>query len=226
MKPLTKEFLIALTAAATLTACGGGGGGSPPPSSGNPPAPAPAPPPPPPPPPPPSGVPPISATVQDISDNHKIGVDRWGNPETDGQPIAGFNCVVNPPQDYHEHAHLSIILNNEAQAFPQYVGAADAAGGGHCFYNTHTHDWSGKIHVEDTAPRVFTLGNLFSVWRQPLTSTEVAGITGLPIEVFVTENGVVTRVEQAEWANIELKNHREITIGVGTPLTEIPNIQF
>lgn len=224
MKPLTREFLIALTAAASLTACGGGDGGSnPPPSSGNPPAPAPSPPPPPPPPP---GVPPISATVQDISDNHRIGVDRWGNPETDGAPIAGFNCVVNPPQTYHVHAHLSIILNNEAQAIPQYVGAADAPQGGHCFYNTHTHDWSGKIHVEDTAPGTFTLGDLFAVWKQPLTNTNVAGITGLPIEVFVTENGTVTRIDEANWADIELLNHREITIGVGTPVTEIPNIVF
>src|ERR1043165_4892714 len=98
MRPTTKEFLIALIAAGTLTACGGGDGGSnPPPSSGNPPAPAPNPP-------PPSSpgtvVPPISATVQDITDNHRIGEPRWGNPETDGTPIGTFTCVVNPPQTY------------------------------------------------------------------------------------------------------------------------------
>jgi hypothetical protein len=224
MRPTTKEFLIALIAAGTLTACGGGDGGSnPPPSSGNPPAPAPNPP-------PPSSpgtvVPPISATVQDITDNHRIGEPRWGNPETDGTPIGTFTCVVNPPQVYHAHAHVSILVNNEAQAVPAFVGSADTATQGHCFYPIHTHDQSGKIHVEGTAPFTATLGNLFQLWQQPLTNTNVAGITGLPIEIFVTENGVVTRVEEADWSSIELKDHREITIGLGTPVAEIPNITW
>src|SRR5262245_58341138 len=137
MRQLNKNLLILLTAA-TLTACGGGDGGSspPPPSGGNPPAPAPVPPPPPPAPPPAPGtvVPPISSTVQDISDGHRIGAQRWGNPERDGTPFGDFTCIVNPPQILHIHAHVSILLNNEPQALPQYIGAADSAGGGHCFY--------------------------------------------------------------------------------------------
>lgn len=223
---ITKELLIALTAAVAMTACGGGGGSSPPPAS-SPPPPA-VPPPPPPPPPPPSGgtvLPPISTTVQDITDNHRIGTPHFSDPQTDGMPIGTFNCVVNPPQNYHVHAHLSIIQNNEALAVPQYVGAAPS-GNTHCFYPIHTHDQSGKIHVEWTAPSTFTLGNLFEIWKQPLTNTNIAGITGLPIEIFVTEGGVVTKVEEADWANIELKDHREVTIALGTTLTEIPNITW
>lgn len=222
MRTLTKDFLIVLTAA-TLTACGGGDGGSnpPPPSSGNPPAPTP-----PPPPSPGTVVPPIAATVQDISDGRTVGTPRWDNPERDGNPIGAFTCIVNPPRDYHAHAHVTILLNNEAQAVPQYVGAADSTGGGHCFYQMHTHDQSGTVHVEHTAPSVFTLGNLFELWNQPLTNTNLAGITGLPIEIFVTENGTVTRVEEADWTNIELKDDREITIGVGTPVAEIPNFTW
>src|SRR5688572_32872299 len=96
-KPFTKEFLIALTAL-SLTACGGGGSSNPPPSGGNPPAPAPAPPPPPP---PPSGsVPPLSATVQDITDDHAVGTARWPNPERDGNPIGSFTCDVNTPDQF------------------------------------------------------------------------------------------------------------------------------
>lgn len=224
MRPTTREFLIALTAAATLTACGGSdGGGNPPPSSGNPPAPTPTPPPPPS---PSTTVPPISATVQDITDNHRIGTPRWGNPETDGTPIGTFTCVVNPPQTYHVHSHVSILVNNEAQALPAFMGSADTPTQGHCFYPIHSHDESGKIHVEGTAPFVATLGNLFQIWNQPLTNTNIAGISGLPIEVFVTENGVVTRAEEADWSAIELKDHREITIGLGTPVAEIPNITW
>src|SRR5215213_7985083 len=99
---------ILLGVTAVLAGCGGGGGSSPPPTS-SPPPPA-VPPPPPPPPPPPSGgtvLPPISATVQDITDNHRIGTPTFSNPQTDGTPIDTFTCAVNPPQAYHVHAHLS-----------------------------------------------------------------------------------------------------------------------
>lgn len=223
---ITKELLIALTAAATLMACGGGGDSSPPPSS-SPPPPT-TPPPPPPPPPPPSGgtvLPPISATVQDITDNHRIGEPHFSDPQRDGTPFERFTCIVNPPRTYHVHSHLSIIQNNEPLAVPQYVGAAPQDDT-HCFYQVHTHDQSGKIHVESTEPGLYTLGDLFAIWDQPLTDTNVAGITGLPVEVFVTEDGVVTKVESADWKNIELKNHREITIALGTSLTEIPNVTW
>jgi hypothetical protein len=223
-RPLARDFLILLTAA-TLTACGGGGGSSnPPPSSGNPPAPAPTPP-------PPSSpgvvVPPISATVQDITDNHRVGDNRWSSPQTDGAPIGAFNCIVNQPQDGAYNAHVSILLNNEPQAIPTYVGASPQAAGGHCFYTIHTHDSSGKVHVTaGAAGGTFTLGQLFQIWNQPLSNTNLAGITGLPIEIFVTENDTVTKVEEADWTNIQLKSHREITIGVGTPVAEIPNFTW
>lgn len=222
---ITKELLIALTAAATLMACGGGGDSSPPPSSSPPP---PTTPPPPPPPPPPSGgtvLPPISATVQDITDNHRIGEPHFPDPQTDGSPIGTFECIVNPSRVMHVHAHLSIIMNNEPLAVPQYVGAA-RSGDTHCFYPTHTHDESGKIHVEGPVVMTMTLGDLFKVWQQPLTPTNVAGIEGLPIEIFVTDDGTVTKVDEADWASIELKEHREITIALGSSLTEIPNITW
>jgi hypothetical protein len=122
---------------------------------------------------------------------------------------------------YHVHAHLSIVQNNEALAVPQYVGAAES-GNTHCFYPIHTHDQSGKIHVEAPAPALFTLGQLFAIWGQPLETSNVGGITGMPIVVYVTDAGVVTK-ETGDWHNIELKSHREVTIQIGTAITEIPN---
>jgi hypothetical protein len=78
--------------------------------------------------------------------------------------------------------------------------------------------------VEAAAPGTFTLGQMFQIWGQPLTDTNIAGITGLPVEVFVTDNGTVVEVESAtEWDDIELRDRRLITIVVGTPVTEIPN---
>ena len=129
---------------------------------------------------------------------------------------------MNPPQTLAINVHLSVLLNNELQAIPTYLGASPQAGT-HCFYTIHTHDSSGKVHVTPAAAGTFTLGQLFQIWGQPLTNTNVAGITGLPIEIFVTDNGTVTRVAEADWSNIELRSHREITIGIGTGVAEIPN---
>lgn len=219
----------------SLTGCGGDGAGpdyepgrnAPPnPVIPAPPEPPPvdppAPPEPPPPLPPPPSVPPVSTIEQDITDGRQVGVDHWADPRTDGSPIGGFNCVINPPQPLSFHAHLSILVNNEPLTIPRYLGASRQPPT-HCFYAIHTHDESGKIHVTPAAPGTFTLGQLFQIWGQPLTNTNVAGFSGLPVEIFVTDNGIVTRVEEADWSSIELRDHREITIGLGTPVAEIPN---
>lgn len=216
-----------------LTGCGdigyqinpGGDSIGPPPSvpePANPPDPSP----PPPSVPPSPSVPPLSTTIIDLSDGHEVGTRRWGDPQTDGSPIGGrFNCVFNPPRAYSFRAHLSILVNNELQVIPWYLGASRQPPT-HCFYVTHTHDSTGRIHVTPAAPATVTLGDLFEIWGQPLTNTNVAGITGLPVEVFVTDEGVTVKVEDYDWANIELRPHREITIALGTPLIEIPNFTW
>ena len=205
-----------------LTGCGGGGG-SDGPSGSNPPPPAPAPAPPPPPAPPPAApTPPISSTVQDLTDGHPIGATRWTDPRTDGSPIAGYNCVVNPPDDISYFAHVTILVNNEAQRIPARVGASPS-GLTHCFYPIHTDDASGRIHIESATAGTFTLGQLFQIWGQPLTNTNVAGVTGLPVEIFVTDGTTVTKIPDTDWGSIELTDRREITIGLGTPVAEIPS---
>ncbi len=102
-------------------------------------------------------LPPVAATVQDITDGHHVGTDHWPNPETDGSAIGSFNCILNPPQALAFHAHLSILVNNEPQTIPQDLGASPQ-GSTHCFYTIHTHDASGKVHVTPSAAGTFTLG--------------------------------------------------------------------
>jgi hypothetical protein len=157
-----------------------------------------------------------------------VGINQWVNGDTatggQGGTIIGMNCVINPPDTYHVHSHLSVFLDGVQLAIPQYVGGV-AQSGTHCFYPLHTHDKSGRIHVEDAAPGTFTLGQLFTIWGQPLESTNVAGLTGKPIKLYVTDAGVVTEVTSG-WADIELTTHREITFQVGTEISEIPNYSW
>jgi hypothetical protein len=210
----------------SLTGCGGGGGGS---SEANPPPPsAPAPPPSVPPPAPAPAVPPLSSVVIDLDDNHAIGIDRWeaGNTSTGGQgaDVQGIPCLLNMPDAYHVHSHVTIYLDGVAQAVPSNIGIHPQQPA-RCFYLIHTHDKSGKIHVEAAAPGTFTLGQLFAIWGQPLETDNVAGITGKPIVVYSTENATVTKVD-TDWKAIELTTHKEITIQIGTAITEIPNYHW
>ena len=208
---------------ASLTGCGGGGSDDPP-QSNNPPAPAPAPAPPPPPPPPPA-VPPLSSVVVDLTTAPAVGTQQWssGNTANGGQgaPVDGLPCSFPVPNAYHVHAHVAVFLDGAQLQFPPNVGIHPQQPQ-RCFYTIHTHDRSGKIHIESDAPGTFTLGNLFAIWGQPLETDNVAGLTGKPIKIYSTENATVSEVT-TDWKAIELTTHKLITIQVGTPITEIPN---
>jgi hypothetical protein len=212
--------LVVVLLGLALAACGGGGGGSD----------APAPPAPPPPPPPPgSNVPPLSATVVSLDAGQAIGVAHWpdGSTSSGGQggTVGGLDCVVSLPQTFHIHTHLSIFLNGEQLMIPAHAGIVQQSGGTECWYPIHTHEHTGKLHIEGASASTFTLGQFFAVWGEPLSSSDVAGLTGMPVRVFVVDNGVVTE-NTGDWSAIELASHRQITIQVGTAITEIPNYSW
>jgi len=150
-----------------------------------------------------------------------------GNTATGGQgsPIAGLNCEVNLSEVYHVHTHVSVLLDGVALAIPRSVGRVQTGTNPVCFYSIHTHDLSGKIHVEGPAPDVFTLGQLFEIWGMPLETDNVAGLTGKPIVVYSTDQGTTIKVE-SDWKGIELTSKKLVTIQVGTPITEIPNFNW
>ncbi len=165
----------------------------------------------------------------DLDDNHQVGTTHWPDGDTTdgahGEAMAGLTCDINPSEAYHVHTHLSIFLDGQAISFPGQVGIIPQTAGGHCFYQLHTHDKSGKLHVEAAAPGTFTLGQIFQLWGEPLEGDNFAGITGKPIVVYVTDGGVVTQAT-GDWHNIELTTHREITVQIGTAITEIPNFTW
>lgn len=200
--PFARELLAGALVLA-LAACGGGGDDTAPPPAGD-------------------DVPRIAAAVS-LDDNHQVGVARWPNGATasggQGLPVEGVPCApVN--ETYHVHSHLSIIVNGQAQAIPASLGLVETDTLD-CHYYLHTHDLSGKIHVEAPAAADFTLGQLFAIWGQPLQSDNVAGITGLPVEVFITENNTVSRYTGDPKA-IKLTSRRHIAIQLGSKIAEVP----
>jgi len=148
----------------------------------------------------------------------------WADGDTSdggqGQPVDGLKCNVTS-ETYHVHAHLSIFLNGRQLAVPKRIGIVSTSPTSHCNYTTHTHDHTGMIHVEGPAPGTFTLGQLFAIWGEPLSYTNVGGNLGMPVVVYITDKNVATQYT-GDLAAIELLSHREITIQIGTPITEIP----
>jgi hypothetical protein len=192
--------------------CGGGDDNSTTPPAGGP-APSPAP------------LPTIAAPV-DLDDNHQVGSLLFSDGDTatggQGQTINNIPCgdVIDT---YHVHAHLSIFVNGDAKAFPAQVGIPQISPTADCHYWVHTHDHSGKIHMEAPAAQDFKLGDLFAIWGQPLTATNVAGVTNLPMVVYIYDATTITQFT-GDPATILMNgsSHRHIAIVLGTPVTQVP----
>lgn len=80
---------------------------------------------------------------------------------------------------------------------------------------------SGVVDGYSTAYKRLTLGDMFAVWGQPLSWTNVAGFSGQPVVIYIEDNGVL-RQHAGDPGDIEFMPSRSITIQIGTPLNEIP----
>lgn len=196
----------ALTGAASfalLTACGGGGGGT---TATAPSAPEVV------------AMPVLASVPVALGSGAAIGTSFWAEGSTAtggrGSAVGGVNCLTT--EDYHIHAHLSIIKDGQALAIPAHIGLTG------CAYELHTHDQSGVVHVETSAYRPFTLGQFFAVWGQPLTRDNVAGITGQPVKVYTSDGSSVSEFT-GDPASLVFSNHQAITIVLGATPKQIPS---
>jgi uncharacterized Zn-binding protein involved in type VI secretion len=135
--------------------------------------------------------------------------------------VNGIHCGPTEQLLYHIHAHLTVYVNGDPRALPGGIGIPGSkvvqssegpvAIGGQCIYWLHTHAPDGIIHVESPVERVYTLGEFFHEWRQPLSANQVASATG-KVTAFV--NG-------KPWTKdiplIPLVPHAVIQLNVGSP---------
>jgi hypothetical protein len=143
--------------------------------------------------------------------------------EATGQPVDGITCDTQEQVAYHIHAHLAIFVNGVQRIVPEGIGIApprqeeQSSEGpfvvaGSCFYWLHSHTPDGVIHIESPDQRVYTLGQYFDEWRQPLSATQVGPAPG-KITAFVDG-----RPYSGDPRAIALLPHRQIQLDVGTPV--------
>jgi hypothetical protein len=149
---------------------------------------------------------------------------------TMGQPIDGIGCQAMGHSLFHIHAHLTIFVNGTARQVPAGIGIPGAetvqtprgpfVSRGDCFYWLHTHVADGIIHIESPVWRVFTLGDFFDEWDQPLSTAQVGPAKG---HVTVFYNG---KVYAGDPRSVPLTRHAQIQLEVGTPLIAPVLIEF
>lgn len=68
----------------------------------------------------------------------------------------------------HIHPFLEIEIEGEKQTIPANKGIAEKG-----MAVIHTHDDSGKLHVESPYPHQFRLGDVFAVWGWVFNETQI-----------------------------------------------------
>jgi hypothetical protein len=129
-----------------------------------------------------------------------------------GQDVDGIICEAHEQLVYHVHAHLYILLNGQPQQVSSQVGILGGPLLPRCFYWLHTHDNSGIIHIESPTQALYTLGQFFDIWGQPLSRSTVA--------VYPVPSGDLTAyVDGQVWGgdprDIQLKGHTQVVLELG-----------
>ncbi len=172
------------------------------------------------------------------------------------------------PPGYHVHAFVGIYYNGTEAALPDGLGFADPSGDGTfngisnwtqyaynpsdhskpgCYYEMHTHDASGIIHIESaTAPSgdqrgtLYTLGDFLAIWGIQVNASQWGPLTG-PVSIYTS--GQLSRGDtktsttlsntytlwQGDPASIPLYSHEVIwvVVGSGNPTgSSLPNVHF
>lgn len=144
--------------------------------------------------------------------------------------VDGITCGPTEQLAYHIHAHLAVFDGGRLYALPAGIGIPGSvteqtsqgpvAAGGRCIYWLHTHTSDGIIHIESPTRRVYTLGNFFDEWHQPLSAARVAGVHGA-VTAFV--NG---RLWKHSLRDIPLLPHGLIQLNIGSPAAPLMSINW
>ena len=154
---------------------------------------------------------------------------------------AGVTFEVIEHLEYHVHAHLDVFVDGQPVEVPPGIGIdiddpavrefSGPLGVGYggieppgceqpCISELHTHDPDGVLHTESKTAEAHTLGQFFVEWDVVLTEECVADYCAPDTEVAVYVDG---EPFVGDPGTIEIVDHREIAIVIGTPPDQIPD---
>jgi len=70
----------------------------------------------------------------------------------------------------HVHPFLDIFINERQVSIPANIGVGDTF-----MRPIHSHDSTGRLHVESTCPRVFRTEEFFEIWGEEFTRDCILG---------------------------------------------------
>lgn len=110
----------------------------------------------------------------------------------------------------HYHAHLDVVVDGKAVEVPPYLGFVVRGNKALGLAPLHTHDGSGVIHIENSVPATFVLGQVFVEWGVRFSGTCLGGYctdSGHELAVFV--NG---KRYAGDPTRLVLTKHEEIAV--------------
>ena len=134
--------------------------------------------------------------------------------------VAGVKCQSKERLDYHIHSSLTIMIEGEVVPVGDVGRIEDK-----CLFWLHTHSNDTRlVHVEAPEEQVFTLGQFFQVWGQPLSETQLLDrTTDAEHEIRATVNGEPFAGNPAD---IPLQDQDSIVLQYGPPFGEPPPSAF
>ena len=149
---------------------------------------------------------------------------------TQSGPVDGIKCAPVEQLAYHIPAHLAVYDDGRLYALPGGVGIPGShaaptqygpvAVGGRCYYWLHTHTSDGVIHIESPTRSIYSLGNFFDEWHQPLTDERVASLHGK----------ITAYVDGHAWERspraIPLLPHEDIQFDIGDPIPPLMTVDW
>jgi len=119
----------------------------------------------------------------------------------------------------HIHPNLTIYRGTKNMTVPSQIGINASKWNNHTldqwslngptFSPLHTHDNTGKIHVESTVTRDYTLGEFFSVWGEPVGPTQV---TNMKADTGHRLSMTVDGKNSTAWGNLVFVDGQQIII--------------
>ncbi|HVA75915.1 MAG TPA: hypothetical protein VNF71_15260 [Acidimicrobiales bacterium] len=149
-----------------------------------------------------------------------------------GATIDGVQCNTSEQLVYHHHVHIAIFINGQPRSLPLGIGMVPPAqvsktskgyfadGSASCLYWIHVHAQDGIVHIESPEVRTYLLAQIFGIWRQPLSATQIGPYTG---HVTATVNGQPWEGDPTE---IPLDEHAQIVLNLNGPAVNPPPISW